>query len=302
MFDSGLIVRIHHLYVIQTLLEFHKQCNIWYSRLKHKFAFILNKRLRLVAGIRSLRAKVGNKKQATRQQAHYDEQFYYDETFRCPGAGRFCGQFLTDLNQMLMGAGGRANSFQNPSVSIPMQMLLLPFVVHQPRVMSSPESLAAAPSCQAEAALTATTMRSNDHMNESKQHELAFNTASLLHNDARVPAVNRHLHLHRHHHHQLEQRPSQQSSAANTGAQTSASSCFSSSRLEPSSPVSDYQSFVMREKTRVNSEVDQPSLARSCGFFQSQTRRTGLKSIAFRNPLVCFPSTSNHEMGHVKYM
>lgn len=154
MFQKNLILRhFQHFYVIQTILELQRQCNVWYSRLKHKFVFLLQQKRSQLKGAmnksRYLLTHYNNRQQKHQHHQHHSLNYYNDYCADSvidydvdDGGGGvelnsgnnrnnpdICGQFLTDLNQMLVNGSNKSSS--SPFVSIPIQMLLLPFIAVQ---------------------------------------------------------------------------------------------------------------------------------------------------------------------------
>lgn len=128
MFQTKLILRLHHLYVIRYLLEIQRRCNLWYSRMKHKFVFLLNNHLQL-NGFKSLKTRISDRHNG-------NDSYYGDPSLSNVTADNWAnngrsGRFFEDLNNIIMNPGLNA-------VSIPMQMLLLPFIVHPHVPQSDP--------------------------------------------------------------------------------------------------------------------------------------------------------------------
>lgn len=267
MFRKSLVLRFRYLYVIQTLLEVQRQFNVWCSRLKHKIAYLLHRR-RLQ--LDSIRAKLIN----GGKSASYHEQY---EAGPHPAAQNYLGgQFLIDSSRMLASNLAGVNS-----VTIPFQMLLLPFI-------PTPAGSACAIQMLAPAA--------RDHHTNSAEN----NDRCLTHQSS-VCGVQR--------------------TGTSFSNMTPDRSIGAQNASTPLPVVSDFRSFLMSEQSRRQA----PNSSRRCHnnqqtepltwFAGSATRdndgggggggRTmGIRSCAMslRNPLACFPSTSNHESGRVKYM
>lgn len=117
MLKSKLVARFHHLYMIQALLEIQRHCNTLYSRFKRKVLFIIHKKLHLSELMLIL-------KPTQSKQTYQEDNCSYKPQIDGSYNGR-ASNFLENLNHLL-------NDQQNPTsdaVSIPMQMLLLPFIV-----------------------------------------------------------------------------------------------------------------------------------------------------------------------------
>jgi hypothetical protein len=293
MFESGPIMRLHHLFVIQTLLELQRQCNIWYSRLKHKFVLLLNKRLCL-NNLRSLASS--NARQQQSSQRDFEAALYYHTNGRPFDSDRVvgvndnsqlsgwcqpsipCGQLMTNLNQMLNGTGAPAPASSvtlNGSVSIP--MLLLPFIVQQPRVVDPAFKHVESP--QMSTTTTTTTTMPADSYDAFKQGREIYRSSNNL----------RHL--------------------TNSGAQTSSfrlsgggGCCWSgggaAGQAQAQSPA-DSSTRNLALDCNLVKQYSNWSSARTNNL--AALRSNTSNSLALRNPLICFPSTSN-EIGHVKYM
>jgi len=126
MFESSkLILRLNHLCIIRTFVEIQRRCILWYSRLKHKFVFSINRRLHCI-GFPLLKHKNGYIKDNYDCQRNSPSNSCNDGY---PSSGSVASPnhqdyVNLDLNDLL---SGRANFIQN-SLAIPMQMLLLPLV------------------------------------------------------------------------------------------------------------------------------------------------------------------------------
>lgn len=116
MFQSKLAIRIHHLYLVQALVQVQRRCNLWYSRMKHKVIVLITKRLQ------SSRLKVLSKLVKKQSVNHEEKSHHTNSTnrhFDVKGNNIF-----EDLNQMWT-----HSCVSNAAISIPMQMLLLPFIM-----------------------------------------------------------------------------------------------------------------------------------------------------------------------------
>lgn len=126
MFQSNkLIQRFHHLYLIQALVEIQRHCNKLYSKFKHQILYVVSKRLHLSR----LKLLKGSGRQQT---LSYDDYFYNQsdgQSGNCVGG--IAGNIIEDLNHWLI------NPSQGNNVSIPMQMLLLPFIVQPHGLVAS---------------------------------------------------------------------------------------------------------------------------------------------------------------------
>lgn len=287
MFQSVSIVRFHHLFVIQTLLGFHKQCNIWYLRLKHKLALLLNSHLR-----RSLTTSASNRRpQSQSSKQDYEAACYYysggngggDSFVRDHGgyqqtfgrqAGEFFGQFASDLNRALI--NDATASGRNSSLSIPMHMLLLPFIVHQPRVVSPPP--------EPIGIRQATTTNSDGHNSIKYGHEIYSSPPNNLRHLANDGAQRCSFML-----------------DGDRGSSGPAAAAAAAAQRSRGSLALDYN--LAGRTTAKSAAKSTWSLSSSNNLFATRSGGGGSNSasLALRNPLICFPSTSN-EIGHVKYM
>lgn len=119
MFQSSQIIKsIHQIYLIHAIIEFQRSFNNLCSRLKQKITHLLLNRLTYIRSIRSNRAR--------RNMLDYENSQIGSRASR-----EFLNRVedrasynMTDLNQLIM-----ANRIQQDTVSIPMQMLFLPFFV-----------------------------------------------------------------------------------------------------------------------------------------------------------------------------
>lgn len=120
MFQSNkLIQRFHHLYLIQAFVEIQRHCNNLYSKFKHRVLYVVGKRLHL-SRLKLLKGS------AQKQAPYYDDYFYHKHEANGKSgnsAGSIASNIIEDLNHWLM------NPSQGNYVSVPMQMLLLPFIV-----------------------------------------------------------------------------------------------------------------------------------------------------------------------------
>lgn len=268
MFRTSMMLRFHHLYVIQTLIEFQRQFNAWYSKLKHKFSFLLHKKLLQLNGVKS---RLTNNGRVASCSDDHNYEAYNETQAQHTIKSNLRGQFLTDLNQML------AHSANLNSVSIPVQMLLLPFIP-----VSAEEGFN-----QAAVATRACNINSNDNRKCTAQHlTIGVHRTHTSHGSKNIMALD-----------QLN------------GAQNES---------PPLPAVSSYRSFVMSEQTRRHALTSSnfqnhyqqqqqqtkpfPWFAGSRQASMSGISRMNSCRVSLRNPLVCFPSTSNHAGGHVKYM
>lgn len=114
MFQTELVARFHHLYFIQALVDIQRRCDKLYLRLKHKFLYFVGKRLHLNRKLKWLHRH---------QEQNHGDDYGFGQADESGGAN-----ILEDLNRMLR------NQSQGSvrAVSVPMQMLLLPFIAVQP--------------------------------------------------------------------------------------------------------------------------------------------------------------------------
>lgn len=127
MFNSNIVSRLNQLYLIQTLIELQRSCEKLYTSFKHKLLILVSK-------------KVWRNKLKRLQQ---NQRSYYtngDDYYGC-GGGEFRddkegfeakGREGLNNNNNIRGALKHLFSDQGQDsglISIPMQMLLLPFIV-----------------------------------------------------------------------------------------------------------------------------------------------------------------------------
>lgn len=126
MFQSNkLIQRFHHLYLIQALVEIQRHCNNLYLKFKHQILYVVSKRLHL-SRLKLLRGS------GQQQTLGYDDYFCNQSNGQGGNCtGRIAGNIIEDLNHWLI------NPSQGNNVSIPMQMLLLPFIVQPHGLVAS---------------------------------------------------------------------------------------------------------------------------------------------------------------------
>lgn len=150
MFQSKLITRFHHLYLIQAIVELQRHCNKLYSSLKNKLILLISFRFHQLSRSKVLTSIIGKNKQNRNKSPLLSyNNCYYDRADACFENNvtsdnsndyllnkQYCngmvsnGKFLNDLNQLfqmnqLICEGAKS------AVSIPMQMLLLPFITVQ---------------------------------------------------------------------------------------------------------------------------------------------------------------------------
>ena len=311
-------MRLHHLFAIQTLLELHKQCNIWYARLKHKFILLLNKRLHL-KGLRSLTQGASQRRQQFQRSNNQDYATSYDYQRAYNGdccdssqsekvnrqASYFCGQWMADFNGALMHdeearERGGCNTSKSDSFAIPMHMLLLPFIVHQP-------ARGRIPACGSiDSGLEAPPPDSYNGGGGGGGKQVG-----RCHDEICRPSPNSLRHL------------------ANNDAQTysfvlNAYNCSGAAALQAQVLASSGQQWSRKPALNCNSigqkqqqqQQQWTKTAKSTWPSQCSTWANNFlattrpapaasgpttSSLTYRNPLICFPSTSN-ELGHVKYM
>lgn len=111
MFQSQLMKSLQDLYLIHVIFEFQRSCNRAYTKLKHNILHLLQSRL---AHLKLLGAdKIRSSKR------HYQDH----QTSNERGSSN---RFMRDLNRLVV------NHQTQDSISIPIQMLLLPFFIQTP--------------------------------------------------------------------------------------------------------------------------------------------------------------------------
>lgn len=138
MFQSNkLIQRFHHIYLIQALVEIQRHCNNLFLKFKHQVLYVVRKRLHLSR----LKLLNGSGKQ---KSLPYDGYIYDKFEFNGQSGiqdGRIAGSIMENLNQWLI------NPHQGNNVSIPMQMLLLPFIIQPHGIVVSGNNVTKPDSC-----------------------------------------------------------------------------------------------------------------------------------------------------------
>lgn len=128
MFQSALIARFHHLYLLQTIIEIQNVWNRLYAKLKHKVLFIVDKRLRSNL-IKSLKGKIPARRKRYQDDRELDQQHY-----------EFVGNEQRNLYQDLNTILTSTNQQHQGSVSVPMQILMMPMLVQPYSLGSQPNN------------------------------------------------------------------------------------------------------------------------------------------------------------------
>lgn len=128
MFQSTIISRFQHLYLLQAFIEIQRLWNQLYSKLKHRVLIIVDKRLRSNL-VKSLRGKIPIRRKRPQEDRESIEPPY--EFVVAEQRGLF-----QDLNTIL----ASPDQQQQSSVSVPMQLLMMPMLV-QPCSLGSQASL-----------------------------------------------------------------------------------------------------------------------------------------------------------------
>lgn len=141
MFESSkIIARFHHLYLMQALLEIQRHCNKLYSKLKHRFVILLSIRLHQLSKLKQfnrlpfgLRSNYDCRKSCYRRQQQERSMANFSQDLNQGSASK---NLINDLNQLFI---NQTNNQSRSAVSIPMQMMLLPFITvpNQPNICSS---------------------------------------------------------------------------------------------------------------------------------------------------------------------
>lgn len=118
MFQTKLIARFHHLYMIQALLEIQRHCNKLYKRLKHTIVYLVCKRLHLNRFL-----NLGEKNE---EDCCYDRDYYVNQVPNIYSDG-LTRSIFNDLDEILISKDGITNKRGIGVESVP--MLLLPFIV-----------------------------------------------------------------------------------------------------------------------------------------------------------------------------
>lgn len=137
MFDSSnLMMRLHHLYIIKTILEIQRKCNLWYTRLKYKFVFSLNRRLHSI-GFPVLKYKCDMDLRGDNHHHGRPRNYHFVHEQRPTTVGENLtangdspGKFRGDFNEYF---AQQANNWLQSSIAIPtIQMLLMPMIQTSP--------------------------------------------------------------------------------------------------------------------------------------------------------------------------
>lgn len=142
MFQSKLIMRFHHFYLIQAIVEIQRHCNKLYTKLKHKLILLISFRFHQLSRLKVLTNFRKNKTNFL--SYNNNDNCYYESDENCYEninnnylMGKHCcneivgnGKFFNDLNQFFQMNQTLCEGAKS-AVSIPMQMLLLPFITVQ---------------------------------------------------------------------------------------------------------------------------------------------------------------------------
>lgn len=123
-----MIKRFHHIYFIHAILEFHKVCTEMCSKLKHKLLSSLFDRSRYMSFLKTSRENDNQLRNGYQQHNRCAYEFNGMRTRALDTRGVNDENFASDLNRLVID-----NRVQHDAVSIPIQMLLFPFVI-QPKI------------------------------------------------------------------------------------------------------------------------------------------------------------------------
>lgn len=117
MFQTKLIARFHHLFMVQALVEIQRHCNKFYAKLKHTIAYLVCKRLQL-SGFSNLSEK--------NEEDYCYNRDYYDYQVPSVYSDGITKSVFNDFDGILINKDGVTNK-QSFVGSVP--MLLLPLIV-----------------------------------------------------------------------------------------------------------------------------------------------------------------------------